>query len=153
LEPNDSSATPLRRVNGKPWQPGESGNLYGRPVGARSKFSQQFVADLSDAWQQYGADALAQTAKLYPDRFVGICSHLIPKDVALTRCGSPHPPDTGVDELSLVLDISPEGSAAPALKLGSVDNCDYADGDGGDQQDFHGDGLISAELRRRKMWN
>jgi hypothetical protein len=69
------------------------------------------------------------------------------------RCGSPHPPDTGVDELSLVLDISPEGSAAPALKLGSVDNCDYADGDGGDQQDFHGDGLISAELRRRKMWN
>jgi hypothetical protein len=28
--------------------------------------------------EQYGADALAQAANLYPDRFIGICSHLTP---------------------------------------------------------------------------
>jgi len=84
LDHDKTSATPLRKLNGTPWQAGQSGNLHGRPIGARGKFSQQFVADLSAAWDLYGADALAQTAKLYPDRFVGICSHLIPKDVQVS---------------------------------------------------------------------
>ena len=65
------------------WQPGESGNPNGRPIGARGRFSQRFIADLTDAWEKHGATALEQTAKLYPDRFVGICSHLIPKDVSV----------------------------------------------------------------------
>jgi hypothetical protein len=63
---------PARRVNGRMWTPGQSGNPSGRPIGARGRFSQQFISDLTTAWEQYGADALAQTAKLYPDRFVGI---------------------------------------------------------------------------------
>lgn len=78
------SEPPARRVNGRLWQPGETGNPAGRPIGARGRFSQRFVADLSDAWEQYGAEALARTAQEYPDRFVGICSHLIPKDVQVS---------------------------------------------------------------------
>jgi hypothetical protein len=31
------------------WQPGESGNPAGRPIGARGRFSQRFVADLTNA--------------------------------------------------------------------------------------------------------
>jgi hypothetical protein len=81
------SELPIKRVNGRMWVTGESGNPSGRPIGARGRFSQQFITDLSDAWQRYGADALAQTAKLYPDRFVGICSHLIPKDVSVSLIG------------------------------------------------------------------
>ena len=72
------------KVNGRMWQPGQSGNPAGRPIGARGRFSERFIADLTDAWQEYGATALARTAKEYPDRFVGIASHLIPNDVALT---------------------------------------------------------------------
>ena len=79
---------PARRVNGRMWMLGQSGNPAGRPIGARGRFSQQFIADLTNAWEQYGADALAQTAKLYPDRFVGICSHLIPKDVSVSLTAS-----------------------------------------------------------------
>jgi hypothetical protein len=75
---------PVKRINGRMWQPGESGNPNGRPVGARGRFSQRFVADLTDAWEEHGATALARTAKEYPDRFVGICSHLIPKDVSVS---------------------------------------------------------------------
>ena len=78
------SELPARRVNGRMWQPGESGNAGGRPIGARGRFSQRFIADLTNAWEQYGADALAKTAQDYPDRFVGICSHLIPKDVQVS---------------------------------------------------------------------
>ena len=36
---------------------GQSGNPAGRPIGARGRFSQQFIADLTNAWEQYGADA------------------------------------------------------------------------------------------------
>jgi hypothetical protein len=75
---------PVKRVNGRMWQPGESGNRAGRPIGARGRFSQRFIAALTDAWEEHGAEALARTAKEYPDRFVGICSHLIPKDVSVS---------------------------------------------------------------------
>jgi len=60
--------------------PGQSGNPLGRPVGARGRFSQQFISDLTNAWEQYGADALAQTAKLYPDRFAVSA----PKDLSVS---------------------------------------------------------------------
>jgi AAA domain len=73
-----------RPLNGRMWQPGESGNRHGRPVGARGRFSERFVTDLTRAWEQYGENALAETAKLYPDRFVAIASHLIPKDVSVS---------------------------------------------------------------------
>ena len=75
---------PARHVNGRMWQPGESGNRHGRPVGARGRFSERFVTDLTTAWEQHGETALAETAKLYPDRFVAIASHLIPKDVSVS---------------------------------------------------------------------
>jgi hypothetical protein len=55
-----------RPLNGRMWQPGESGNRHGRPVGARGRFSERFVADLTTAWEQYGETALAETAKLLP---------------------------------------------------------------------------------------
>ena len=75
---------PARHVNGRMWSAGQSGNPAGRPVGARGRFSERFVADLTTAWEQHGAQALEQTAKLYPDRFVAIASHLIPKDVSVS---------------------------------------------------------------------
>ena len=75
---------PARHVNGRPWSVGQSGNPHGRPVGARGRFTERFVTDLTKDWEQYGETALAETAKLYPDRFVAICSHLIPKDVSVS---------------------------------------------------------------------
>jgi hypothetical protein len=78
----------LMKPNPSRWVQGQSGNLNGRPIGARGRFSQRFVADLSEAWEEHGATALARTAKEYPDRFVGICAHLIPKDVQVSVSAS-----------------------------------------------------------------
>lgn len=75
---------PIRRLNGRMWAPGKSGNPDGRPIGARGRFSQRFITDLGSAWELYGEAALARTAVEYPDRFVGICAHLLPKDVAVS---------------------------------------------------------------------
>jgi hypothetical protein len=62
---NDNSQFAVKRVNGRMWQPGESGNPLGRPIGARGRFSQRFIADLAAAWEQHGEAALARTATEY----------------------------------------------------------------------------------------
>ena len=66
------------KVNGRMWQPGQSGNPACRPVGARGRFSEQFIADLTDAWQEYGATALRSVAGVV-SFFVGpvVGGHLI----------------------------------------------------------------------------
>jgi hypothetical protein len=97
---------PARRVNGRMWLPGESGNANGRPIGARGRFSQRFVADLSDAWEEHGATALARTAQEYPDRFVGICSHLIPKDVSVSLTATVLPSGLDHDDWSAIVGVA-----------------------------------------------
>jgi Family of unknown function (DUF5681) len=66
------------------WKPGQSGNLDGRPVGTRNKFSQDFYRDLAAAWQKHGTSAMEHTAALEPAKFLAICASLIPKDVQVS---------------------------------------------------------------------
>jgi hypothetical protein len=73
-----------KRVIGKPWQPGESGNPGGRPIGARGRFSEQMISDIARSWSTHGPAALEKMAKTDNTRYVEICSRLLPKDVALT---------------------------------------------------------------------
>jgi hypothetical protein len=89
---------------GNPNWVGRSGNPAGRPIGARGRFSQQFIVDLSAAWERYGAEALAKTAEQFPDRFVGICAHLIPKDVQVSLTAR-LPADLQPEDLQLMLEV------------------------------------------------
>lgn len=66
------------------WVTGQSGNPNGRPVGTRSAFSREFVADLTATWREYGASVLQKVARSDPTRFLGIAASIVPKDVALT---------------------------------------------------------------------
>ena len=54
------------------WKKGQSGNpsgLPGKPVGARTAFSQGFLRDLAKAWQEHGRDTMLHTAKTQPATF------------------------------------------------------------------------------------
>jgi hypothetical protein len=62
VEHSPEREPPARRVNGRMWSPGESGNPHGRPIGARGRLSQRFIADLAAAREEPGATALARTA-------------------------------------------------------------------------------------------
>ena len=73
-----------RRVNGRMWTPGQSGNSAGRPIGARGRFSQQFVEDMRASWERHGAAVMDRVAAEYPDRYLGIAAHLVPKEVTAT---------------------------------------------------------------------
>jgi hypothetical protein len=72
-------------ANLKPrWQPGESGNVNGRPVGSRNQLSNAVMADLVADWAVGGAEAIASTRKLQPAVYVAIVARLLPADVTLT---------------------------------------------------------------------
>jgi hypothetical protein len=75
---------PTKQVNGRMWQPGQSGNPNGRPVGSRTAFSASFLKDLAEVWQQHGKDTMLHTAKTQPATFFAVCARLIPSDVKLT---------------------------------------------------------------------
>jgi hypothetical protein len=70
--------------NLKKFQPGQTGNPNGRPVGSRSAFSAAFITDMQASWAQHGPNVLAQVAKRDPSRYLGVCASLIPKDVSLS---------------------------------------------------------------------
>src|SRR5262249_34807574 len=54
---------PAKRVNGRMWQPGQSGNPLGRPIGARGRFSQQFIEDMRASWRKHGATVMDRVTK------------------------------------------------------------------------------------------
>jgi len=67
-----------------PWQPGQSGNLNGRPVGSRTAFSAGFLKDLAEVWSEEGRGAMLHTAKTNPTVFFATCARLIGPEVKLT---------------------------------------------------------------------
>jgi len=70
--------------NLKPWRPGQSGNLNGRPVGSRSTFSAGFTRDLAEVWAEKGKASMLYTAEKQPAVFFATCARLLPNDVRVT---------------------------------------------------------------------
>jgi hypothetical protein len=85
------------------WLPGQTGNPNGRPVGARSEFSNSFLRDLAANWGQW-PNVLATVARTDPARYLGVCSTLIPKDVAIS-IEQRAPGNLGPEDWAIVLEI------------------------------------------------
>ena len=57
---------------------GTSGNPAGRPRGAKSKLSSDFLSDLHSCWQRRGVEALEECA---PDVLIKVIASLLPKSI------------------------------------------------------------------------
>jgi hypothetical protein len=72
-------------ANLKPARPGEVRNPHGRPLGARTKLAEAFVADMYDAWQVDGSKAIQEMIKRKPWEFVKIAAGLMPQKLEITN--------------------------------------------------------------------
>lgn len=60
----------------------------GRPVGAKSKLTEDFLGDFHACWLLHGKEALAKVALNEPVQFVKAAVQLMPRDVLLEARGA-----------------------------------------------------------------
>lgn len=63
------------------FKPGQSGNPAGRPKGARSRFSEAFLADFLAAWEEHGKVLLDRVANEQPGIFLRVAAQIVPKEL------------------------------------------------------------------------
>jgi hypothetical protein len=68
-------------ANLKPFQPGQSGNPAGRPVGSRAKLDQAFVDALYEDFKTGGVEAIKACREQKPDVYINVVAKVIPKQV------------------------------------------------------------------------
>lgn len=80
------------------FEPGKSGNPAGRPVGARAKLGEAFIAEMLSDFQKHGRDAIERVRVEKPDQYLKVIASLMPREINL-RDVTPDTDDLTDDEL------------------------------------------------------
>jgi len=73
----------LREPNGR-WLKGTPSPSQGRPVGSRSQFSNEMIADMRASWAKNGPAAMQKTFEEQPALYFRIMASVITKDVQIS---------------------------------------------------------------------
>lgn len=66
---------------GIPFEPGQSGNPKGRPKGARTKLSEDFLGKLYDDFAQHGAAVIENVRTTEPSKYLDIVAKIVPREI------------------------------------------------------------------------
>jgi hypothetical protein len=78
--PADTTAKKQRRIVGKPFPKGVSGNPAGRPKGSRSKISQDYISELAADFEKYGIDVIVRLREEDPRAYIKCVADLVPRE-------------------------------------------------------------------------
>lgn len=67
------------------WQPGQSGNPAGRPKGARSQLTEDFLKDLHADFVEHGKQAIAEVREKDTSTYLRIVASLVPKELTINE--------------------------------------------------------------------
>lgn len=67
----------------KPFRPGQSGNLGGKPTGTRNRLAAALLQALADDFEKHGKTAILSCRSEAPARYLQIVSSLLPKELAV----------------------------------------------------------------------
>jgi len=69
------------RGKGRPFKKGEIANPGGRPLGAKNKLSEDFVAALAADFERYGLYPIVRTRNKDPGGYLRVIASIIPKEI------------------------------------------------------------------------
>lgn len=67
------------------WKKGQSGNPAGKKRGTRNQFSQEFIADIYDAWLKNGATVIDTVIREDPVAFLKVAAGVVPRESKITQ--------------------------------------------------------------------
>ena len=76
--------TRAKHLEAYKWKPGQSGNVHGRPLGARNRLGEAFLADLHADWLQHGSAVVVAAREKDPVAYLRVVASVLPKEVAVT---------------------------------------------------------------------
>ncbi len=71
-----------------PFKPGQSGNPFGRPFGARNRITESFLKELQAYFDREGPALLERAGQESPAALVAVYAKLLPRDIELKVSGS-----------------------------------------------------------------
>ena len=101
------------------FKPGQSGNPAGRPVGSKSRLTENILFDLAEFYEKEGKDLIRRVRDENPAALLQGLLKLIPKDISLNVSG-------GVE---LELTVDQRTRIAEAWLMGQSDRLDAIEGE------------------------
>ena len=115
-------ANPL--ANLKPFQPGQSANPGGKPVGARNRLTAAFLNALAADFDEHGKSAIVKCREDKPEAYIKAIAALCPKEIEVKRPLEEMSADELLDAVRalqsfLATGAVAEGTRAPGSQLPS----------------------------------
>jgi Family of unknown function (DUF5681) len=63
------------------WQPGQSGNPKGRPIGSRNKLNEKFILALHDDFEKHGPAVIEKVRETRPEIYLKVIASILPREL------------------------------------------------------------------------
>lgn len=101
----------------KPFQPGQSGNPGGKPVGSKNRLQADFLREMADDFAEHGREAITVMRTEKPAEYIRAIASLMPKELEITKPLD----DVSDEELNAAITAVRAVIAAQAVGEGSTD--------------------------------